>query len=163
MNEEYDSDHQPMIPPGKLAKSFFLVAGLYTFFIFFFVGTYLLLCFLLFPDVFKNLENPELIQQAMQADPESVLPRKLYWIWLAVNSMLCLALGWTIARLAPFARFPHAVFLAMLIFVSGLQQSIQAPQAMAWMFVLLMGALPIATLYGASFANKAMQEEEPSS
>lgn len=159
MNDEYEPNSR-MIPPGLMAKSFLVIAGCYLLFIVFLFGTYLALAAVFFPEIFELLnEGPEAVKAASEADPESVWPRKLYWLWLATNSLLALMIGWTIGRIAPFGKFPHAVFLAILIFVSCLQQAIGAEQSIAWMFVLMMGALPIGVLYGASLAVNARSDK----
>ena len=159
---DYNDSHTGMIPPSKLAKSFFVVAGCYTLFVVFLFGTFIALAMVISPGVYEALQNPEAIQQKLNDDPESVLPRKLYWVWLSTNSVLCLMMGWVVGRMAPFAKFQHAVFLAILIFVSGLQQSIAAQYEIKWMFVLIMGVLPISILCGARLAvQAAMPSDEP--
>ena len=161
MNDEYEPT-SGMIPPGMMMKSFLVVAGCYILFIVFLFGTYLALAAVFYPEIFELLQqDPETVKAALDADPESVWPRKLFWLWLATNALLSLMVGWTIARIAPFGKFPHAVFLALLVFVSCLQQAIGAQESIAWMFVLMMGALPIALLYGASLAVNARYESPP--
>ena len=150
-----DDDHESRIlPPAKLAKSFLLVVACYVFSVATMWGTFIALAMVFFPAVFNQLieSEPEVVRHAFENDPDSIFPRRLYWGWLVANAVISLCVGWSIARLAPFGKFPHAVFLAVLICVSCLQQAISAPSSSKWMFVLMMGVIPIAVLLGASLA-----------
>lgn len=164
MNEEYESGGG-MLPPGKLLHSFVVVAGAYILFMVFIFGTFIASARFFFPDVFTHMmeSDPETIKGLMETEPEAIFPRPMYWSWLVVNSLLCIALGWTIARMAPFGKFAHSVFLAVLIAVGCLQQAIASPSSFAWMFVLVMGAFPIATLFGSHLAlsGAVSQKSEP--
>ncbi len=159
MNDEYEPEPR-LLPPAKLAKSFLIVAGCYTLFCVCWLGTFLILTRFFFPEVFATLQDPDVFEKALENDVESVLPRSLVWSWIATNSVLCLLLGWVVARAAPFGKFSHAVFLAILIFVSGLQQAIGAQQSLVWMFVLMMAAFPIAVLFGARLALSSPEATE---
>ncbi len=156
MNIDDDDNNRDsrLLPPAKLGKSFLLVVACYVLSIVTMWGTFIALVMVFFPAVFHQLmeSEPEAIRHAFENDPDSIFPRPLYWGWLAANAVVSLGIGWSIARLAPFGKFPHAVFLATLICVSSLQQAISAPSPSRWMFVLLMGVLPIAILIGASLA-----------
>ena len=156
MNIEEDDHESRILPPAKLAKSFLLVAACYTFSFLAMFGTFIALIMVFSPTIFEQFTDtttePEVIRHAFENDPDSIFPRRLYWGWLVANAVISLGIGWSIARLAPFGKFPHAVFLAVLIFVSCLQQAISAPSSSKWMFVLMMGVIPIAVLFGASFA-----------
>ena len=61
-------------------------------------------------------------------------------------------IGWLVIRTAPFAPFSHAVFLAVLMFISYLQLVIAQPQKQKSMTIVFMIAFPIATMIGAKLA-----------
>lgn len=161
MNVDHDQESR-LLPPAMLGKSFLLVVGCYVFSFITMWGTFIALAMVFFPTIFKQLINsePEVIRHAFENDPDAIFPRPLYWGWLAANGMISLCIGWTIARLAPFGKFPHAVFLAVLMFVSCLQQVIAAPASSKWMFVLMMGVLPISELIGAGLALSPAGDDE---
>ena len=163
MNIDHESESR-MMPPAKLAKSFLLVVACYVFSFVTMWGTFIALVMVFFPEIFEQLmeSEPESIRKAFENDPESIFPRPLYWGWLAANAVVSLGIGWSIARLAPFGKFPHAIFLAVLMFVSCLQQAISAPPSSKWMFVLMMGVLPITILLGASLALSSNNTVETS-
>lgn len=160
-----DEPETRMMPPAKLGKSFLLVVACYVLSFVTMWGTFVALGMVVFPEVYQQLmdNDPEVIRQTFENDPESIFPRKMYWVWLLANAVVSLSIGWTIARLAPFGKFPHAIFLAVLMFVGGLQQAISAPQSSKWMFVLIMGVFPIAVLFGASLAlsSKTVEDDMP--
>ena len=70
------------------------------------------------------------------------------------------------AKTAPFAKFPHAVFLAVILFIMFMQIVIADPPAKKRMDIIYMGALPIAVLLGAkraiegSYARESQAESE---
>ena len=160
MDEEYDSDEPGMMPPAKSAKSFLVVAGCYTIFIVGLFGSFIIVTRYFFPDIFAILQDQEIVKTTMENNPESILTRELFWSWLATNALLCCLIGWFAAKAAPFGKFGHAVFLAILIFVSGLQQAIGADQALKWMFVLMMAVLPITVLIGARVAVSRENDQQ---
>ena len=158
-----DDDRESRIkPPAKLVKSFLLVVVCYVLSFIAMWGTFIALVMVFFPAIFEQLmeTDPEMVRRAFENDPDSIFPRRLYWGWLLANAVISVCIGWSIARLAPFGKFPHAIFLAVLMFVGGLQSAISAPQSSKWMFVLLMGVLPISVLIGASLALTSETNEQ---
>jgi hypothetical protein len=164
-----DEQNSRIMPSAMLGKSFLLVVACYVFSFVTMWGTFVALVMVFYPAIFKQLteSEPAAIRHAFENNPDSVFPRPLFWGWLASNAIISSCIGWSMARLAPFGKFPHAVFLAVLLFVSCLQQAISAPASSKWMFVLMMGVLPIATLLGASLAlspdrNETLRDDEAS-
>jgi hypothetical protein len=153
-DDEYEPESAGMMPPGKLAISFFVVAGCYTLFIVSLFMSFIVITRLFFPDIFATLQtqDEEVVKKIMENNPESILTRELFWILLGSNAVLCFLIGWLAARVAPFGKFGHAVFLTILVFVTGLQLTIGAQHSLKWMFALLMAVLPIAVLLGARVA-----------
>ena len=94
MNEEYEPEEPGMVPPGRLAKSFIVVAGCYTLFIVGLFGSFIGVTRLFFPDIFATLQDQTVINEVMKHDPESVLTRELFWTWLGTIAVLCFVIGW---------------------------------------------------------------------
>ena len=92
--------------------------------------------------------EPAIFQQQLENNAGEILPQKWYWPLLGLQSVACLGIGYAVTRLAPFAKFAHCVFLAMILCVSFLQSAVGAPAAIQWMHIGLMAATPIATLLG---------------
>lgn len=148
MNEEHHS-----LPPGMLVKSFLTVAGGYVLSVFGLYGLALILASLFFPETLEAIgAEPEDFERQLADRPETILPVALFWPLVMLNAVFSFGLGYLIARLAPFAKFPHCIFLAVILFVSFLQTAIGAPGALQWMIVLFMASAPIAVLLGARAA-----------
>ena len=93
--------------------------------------------------------------------PHAAIPQAMFWMMVAGNFIACLGVGWLVAKTAPFAKFPHAVFLAVLLFIMFSQIVIADPPAKKRMDIIYMGALPIAILLGAKRAVDRSFEREP--
>ena len=88
----------------------------------------------------------------METNPEAAIPPIMFWSMVVLNSIACLAIGWLVIRTAPFAPLPHAVFLAVVMFISYLQLVIEQPQKQKSMTIVIMIAFPVAVLVGAKLA-----------
>ena len=102
-----------------------------------------------FPDSYDILMDQENVKTIMENTPELFFTKPFFFSLLVTNAVVCFVIGFFVVRVAPFARFPHAVFTALVILISFLQQSIPQPQSVRWMFVVMMAAFPIALLFGA--------------
>jgi hypothetical protein len=152
---------EPTLPPGMMFRSFLTVASAYVLTLILFFAIAYLLGLLMFPEfiAFFNLDLAD--QETMMAqNPQDAIPVMMFWILLALNVVACMGVGWLVAKTAPFAPFPHAIFLAVLLFANYMQVVIGDPEAKKWMDMLYMVAFPIAVLLGASRAMKSVYELE---
>ncbi len=153
---------EQVLPPGMMFRSFLTVASAYVLTLMLFVSIAYGLGLLMFPEfiAFFNLDVAD--QETMMAqNPQDAIPLMMFWMLLALNFVACMGVGWLVSKTAPFAPFPHAIFLAVLLFANYLQIVIADPEAKKWMDVLYMGAFPIAVLLGARWSmNRAFEESD---
>ncbi len=150
------------IPPGMMFRSFLTVASGYVMFWILFSVTAYALGLLFFPEYIAFTHLDEAAKAAMmENNPHEAIPKAMFWGMVAVNVLTCLGLGWLVAKTAPFARFPHAIFLAVLLFIMFTQIVIADPPSKKWMDIIYMGALPIAILLGAKRAVDRSFKHEP--
>lgn len=138
------------LTPVMLLRSFLTVASGYVLSIVAYVGILMILGVAFFPEFgeFMKLDKPTQ-DTVMQNNPETAISPMLFRLTVVGTSVACMAIGWLVIRTAPFAPFPHAVFLAVLMFVYYLQMSIADPPAKKSMTIVYMFAFPIAVLLGA--------------
>jgi len=116
-----------------------------------------------FPEFVEFFELDKQAQDAVMANnPESAISRPMFLSAIALTSVACIAIGWIVVRTAPFAPFPHAVFLAALIFIYFLQMALADPPLKKSMTLAYMIAFPIAILIGARWADSRQWTEEDS-
>ena len=159
--------NEQSIPPGAMFRSFLTVAsGFVLVWIMFALIAYFL-GVLFFPEYVEFLYLEPAAQQAMmETDPHAAIPRAMFWAMVVCNFLACMGVGWLVAKTAPFAKFPHAVFLAVILFIMFMQIVIADPPAKKRMDIIYMGALPIAVLLGAkraidrSYARESEAESE---
>ncbi len=145
--------------------SFFTVAIGYLISNFFWVGSFLLL--ILTPNVFPEvaagwaLPRAEFDQQ-WAADPTQFVPNNLFWIVFAVGLMGSFLAGYVAVKIAPFSRFGHVIFVAVVVFVSWLQQLVSgdSPDEFRWMILLSMISMALATVFGGKIGWQPDVESE---
>ena len=98
----------------------------------------------------------------METNPQTAVPAALFWSTVVLNSFVCVMIGWMVIRTAPFAQFPHAVFLAVLLFINFLQIVIADPKPKKSMTIVYMIAFPIAILIGAKLAENRIRANDES-
>ncbi len=141
------------LPPGKLMFSFLLVAGAYIVSIAVLFLSFVLLVRNFYPEVDALVRDQDSLHAVYQNNPEAIIPRPLFFIILAINATVAFVIGWLISALAPFAKMPHAFFLAVLVGVTWLQQLIESPDPARWTMLLMMIVLPGAILWGGRIAS----------
>lgn len=149
------------IPPGLMFRSFLTVAsGFVLIRILFGVIAYVL-GLMFFPEYIEFTHLDQTAQKAMmENDPHAAIPKAMFWSIVVCNFLACLGVGWLVAKTAPFAKFPHAVFLAVLLFIMFMQIVIADPPDKKRMDIIYMGAFPIAILLGAKRAvDRSLQHE----
>lgn len=153
------------LPPALLFRSFLLVAGAYMLNLVVLGIVAVAVLRFAFPESFEilNLE-PEKFNSVFEENPDKVFPPEFLWLLLVISSLICFALGYLVARQAPIAKFPHAIFFAAILFVQYLQLAIGATNTLQRMFVLFMAASPIAAVIGANLhlrRQATRQSDEP--
>lgn len=151
-----DHDDDPHFESGAaqklLLKSFFVVMFCYTLFLFgvVTVGS------LVFNEAFLAMgsADPNEFERRMAEDAAALFPRARYLPFIALSTMLCMALGWLIVRLAPFSKMVHAVFLVLLIAATcfTIATGDKAPAELQTLAIALVGLGPIGIVIGARFA-----------
>jgi hypothetical protein len=144
-----------------LLRSFLTVGSGYVLSImsFFVIGVALGYAFLPEFVEFLNLDD-ETQKNIMANTPEKAIPNLMFWLVVGLNGLACLGIGWYVIKTAPFAPFPHAVFLTVLMFISFLQMLIEDPPAKKSMTIVYMVAFPLAILIGANWTRGKLVQEE---
>lgn len=150
------------LPPQLLFKSFLIVGGGYLFTMLSWIVTYVILVSLFFPKCAELLSTRG---EQLFAEPEILLPTSLVLMVLAVHSITCALVGMVVSRISPFAKFNHVIFVAVVVFIAFLQNSLNAPHELRLKFIAMMGAFPVAILIGAKIfgASTPSPDEQPSS
>ncbi len=146
------------IPPNLLFVSFLIVSGAYVLSMTLLLVNYYSVAAAFFPETAKHIQTKQSAEMLL-ADPELVFPSAMFWIVLAVQAISCFVIGWLVTRLAPLAKFNHAIFVAVILLVTFMQMAIGAPSEMQWKFMLLMAACPICTLLGAQWHGQSPLEK----
>ena len=148
--EHFDQEHFH-IPPNMLFGSFLLIAGAYMFIVIVLTMMDAGFVFAFLPETAELLVgDQDVFKQELEANADKMYPPEYRWTLLALNGAVCYLTGWVVARMARFGKFPHCVFLAVLLFVHFFQAAIGSPPDLQLMKVLFMGSSPIAILIGAS-------------
>lgn len=144
-----------------MLRSFLTVASGYALSIMSFMGIAIGLGYAFFPEFIEFLELDSDTQQNIMADdPTAAIPSVMFWTLVVLNSLACFAIGWFVIKTAPFAHFYHAIFLAILMFISYLQIAIADPPAKKTLTLVCMIAFPLAVYLGASWAFGRNAENE---
>ena len=153
---------QPSLPPAMLLRSFLTVASGYVMTMLALFSTFALLGYLWFPGFIEYLAlAPSLQGEIMASDPWSVIPVPMFCLAVVFNCVLCALIGWLVVRTAPFAFFPHAVFVAVLMFVMHLQTIIQDAPEKKTMTLIFLLCFPISLLIGAKISANRLIETTP--
>lgn len=148
-----------------MIHSFATVAIGYLFGNFFWVGSFLLLILTpnFFPDVAAGWALPrEEFDQQWDIDPTQFVPQSLFWIVFAVGVLGSFLAGFVVVKIAPFSRFGHVIFAAVVVFISWLQQLISgdSPDEFRWMILLSMVSAVLAMVLGGKIGWRPDVETE---
>lgn len=154
---------QPTVPPLMMFRSFLTVASGYIGQSMIWIGLTFAIGTLFFPEFveFSNLDDASQ-QRIMEVDPGSVIPPVMFWAVACLTSLGTVGVGWLVFKTAPFAQFPHAVFVAVLLFISQLQFLVADPPAKKAMTLVYMIAFPIAVIVGARIARGRVVSDDES-
>ena len=103
-------------------RSFMIIAGGYIVYFFCLVlmsaGVYAIA----FPEQGKNLFlPPDDFEELKRTNPEQIVPGMFQGVLVALNVICALVMGWLVPRLAPFGKFGHGVFFALVIAATWFQ------------------------------------------
>lgn len=142
--------NQEPIPPGMMMRSFLTVASSFVLAFLASVVSMFGIGLAFFPQFAEAFnKDPETFQSIMETDPSSAIPPLMFWAIVIVTALACLAVGWYAVKTAPFAHFPHAIFVAILLFIFYLQTAIADPPEKKSMTLIYMIVFPLAILIGA--------------
>ena len=110
---------QPQLSHLMLFRSFLTIGSGYMLSIISLYMITALLGYTCFPEFVEFLELDQPSQETVMANnPAAAVPRLMFVLILILQTIVCLAIGALVIRTAPFAQFPHAVFLACLLYTS---------------------------------------------
>jgi len=156
------NDHA--LPPKVVILSFMVVSAGCLISFFFVLASLVLLPIVFessFPGVHEvmNLEKDQ-FNEALAADPHSVLPTSLFWCAFFIGILGSMISGFSVVRSAPFSRYGHVIFTATLVAVTWLQTLIagKIPNEFRWMILISMFAMAGAILLGGKLGYR---EDKP--
>ena len=88
----------------------------------------------------------------------SIVPRTMLFTVVAIAGVLCVLLGIFIGLTAPFGRFVHTVFLAVIVGVNNLSGSMSAPPEKKFVLMTYLLVFPLAILLGGYLINRKMAD-----
>lgn len=144
------------VPPMLMFRSFLTIAcGV--------VGEYFIVAFTLigiatffFPEHATSLTAAH---EPGAASPEAlVMPRAMLFAVVGISAVLCVLLGIFIGLTAPFGRFVHTIFLAVIVGVNHLSGSMAAPPEKKTFLMSCVLVLPAAILLGGYLINRKMTD-----
>lgn len=150
------------LPPGLLFRSFLTVASGYVLCLISISAIMVILGYLGFPSYVEFMALDQEAQQTMmETEPETAIPPTMFWLLVGFSSIACVAVGWIVARTAPFAPFPHAVFLSVLLFIYFLQTALADSGPKQSMTLVFMLAFPLSVFIGARLAIRVVADNAP--
>jgi len=136
-----------------MIRSFFSVAVGYLVNVLFWVGSLMVLGWTpnFFPEVAAVWALPEeQFKQQVTNDATQLVPSRLFWWVFGIGLLGSFLAGFIVVKIAPFSRFGHVIFAAVVVFVSGLQLLVSgdSPNELRWMILLSMISAALATVFG---------------
>lgn len=136
-----------------MIRSFSSVAVGYLVSNLFWVGSLMVLVSMpnFFPEVAAIWALPaEQFKQQLTNDATQVVPNNLFWWVFGIGLFGSFLAGFIVVKIAPFSRFGHVIFAAVVVFVSWLQQLVsgESPNEFRWMILLSMISMALATVLG---------------
>ena len=88
----------------------------------------------------------------------SMVPRTMLIAVVGIAGLLCVLLGMFIGLTAPFGRFVHTIFLAVIVGVNYLSGSMAAPQEKKIILLSYLLVLPLSILLGGYLINRKLAD-----
>jgi hypothetical protein len=142
-----------------MVRSFLTVGSAFVIFVFAFVAIAITLGYLYFPEFTKFFFelDVETQQQIMKDDPSKAIPRTMFLGLLGLVSAACFLIGAYVYWAAPFSRYSHVIFFAVLLLVYHLQMANADPAGKKTMTLIYLFVFPIAVLIGGKFAESRLK------
>lgn len=147
------------IPPMLMFRSFLTIASGYVgHWAIVFLVTYLVSASF-FPEYLADMEAAREQGQALtEAEAFGSMPRTMTFTITGIAAVLCVLLGIFIGLTAPFGRLVHTIFLAVIVGVNYLSESLQAPPEKKFVLMTYLLVLPMAILLGGYLINRKMAD-----
>lgn len=151
------NEPQYHLPPKLLLHSFVLVTGGYLASMALLLAAGLALILLFFPETSSAIgADPAEFNVMLEHQAAELFPMTLMLPLSLVGAVSSFGIGFMLARLAPFAKFGHTLFLAAILFVSLLQSAIGAPAALQGKLLMVMVFSSASVLLGARVYLKGL-------
>ena len=152
------------VPPILMFRSFLTIASGV-------VGQWFIVAFvtlavakLFFPEYEASLAAArETGKTLSDAEAFGAIPRTMLFSVAGVSAVLCVLLGMFVGLTAPFGRFVHPIFLAVIVDVNYLGGSLEAPPEKKVVFMTYLLVLPAAILLGGYLINRKMSNYDQAS
>ncbi len=144
------------VPPMIMFRSFLTIAcGVVGHWFLFAIALVVVSSF--FPE-YKALlaEARESGEALTEAQAFGAMPRVMLFTVTGVTALLCVLLGIFIGLTAPFGRFVHTIFLAVIVAINYLSGSMAAPPEKKFALMTYLLVLPAAILLGGYLINRKM-------
>ncbi|NIO42573.1 MAG: hypothetical protein GTO41_21975, partial [Burkholderiales bacterium] len=119
---------EPPFDSARLINSFLIVVANYVLLVLGTLVIMLLISAICFPEVFAiwtaDPNDPENLRHVWDREPARLWPPMLCVSTLVSAVVLSIAAGWSTTWMAPFSKFAHGIFLAMISLVTFLQIAI---------------------------------------
>ena len=144
------------VPPMLMFRSFMTIAcGV--------IGQWCIVAFTILAVMsFFFPEYKAAIGAAAEAGPDAQafvpMPRMMLLMVTGIAAVLCVLLGVFIGLTAPFGRFVHTIFLAVIIAVNYLSGSMAAPPEKKVFLMTCLLVFPAAILLGGYLINRKMAD-----
>ena len=146
-----------------LLRSFLTIGSGYVLSIMTYIAIMFALGYAFFPQFVEVMSlDPQARDEVMANNPQTAIPGLMFWLVVGLSSISLMVVGWLVIKTAPFAHFPHAVFLAVLLFISFLQMAIADSPDKKSMTIVYMIAFPLAILIGAKWTDNKIRQGETS-
>ena len=149
------------IPPLLMFRSFLTIASGLVLHNVALYGLLFAIGYAFFPQFAAFLElDSEQQQQLVASDIHQVIPRAMYWSVLAATAVASVGIGIFIGWSAPFGRFVHSVFLAVIVGVSYLQAAMGQDQGKKALMMTCLFIFPLAIMIGGHLITNWMAEDD---
>ena len=87
-----------------------------------------------------------------------IVPNAMLFTVVAISGVMCVLLGIFIGLTAPFGRFTHTIFLAVIVGVNYLSGSMSAPPEKKFILMTYLLVFPLSILLGGYLINRKMAD-----
>ncbi len=140
---------------GSLFLSFLLMAGAFITLFVGLVASYVALLAYFSPVAFGLITGePEQLNKALAENPLVIFPSNVTLLFCVMGTLLAAFVGYCVASLARFGQMSHAIFLALVTFITVLQLAISKPAAPSWLLMSCMILFPLGIVLGGKIRTR---------